>query len=57
MKKKIGAGECDAAFALTFFLTTLVNISLPVVFHFLKFFVIKLLEKRIQIDENLTYGY
>jgi len=27
MKKKISVDECDAAFALTFFLTTLVNIS------------------------------
>jgi len=36
MKKKIGADEYDAAFALTFFLTTQVNISLPVVFYFLQ---------------------
>jgi len=31
MKKKIGTDECDAAFALTFFVTTVVNVSLPVV--------------------------
>jgi len=29
MKKKISVDECDTAFALTFLLTTLVNISLP----------------------------
>jgi len=33
--KKVGAHEGDAAFALTFFLATLVDISLPVAFHFL----------------------
>jgi len=37
MKKKVGADECDAPFALTFFLTTLVTISLTVLFHFLRF--------------------
>jgi len=31
------ADECDAAFELTFFLTTLVNIYLPVLFRFLHF--------------------
>jgi len=30
MNKKISVDECGTAFALTFFLTTLVNISLPV---------------------------
>jgi len=35
---KIGADECNAAFAVTFFLTTLVNISLLVLFCFLQFF-------------------
>jgi len=35
---KIGYGQCDAAFALTFFLATLVNISLPVLFNFSQFF-------------------
>jgi len=39
---KIGADECDAAFALTFFLTIPVDISLPVLLHFLQFFAIKL---------------
>jgi len=32
--KKVGADKCDAAFALTFFLTTPVNISIPVLFCF-----------------------
>jgi len=36
--KKIDADECDAAFALTFFLTILMNMSLPALFHFLQFF-------------------
>jgi len=36
--KKIGADECDAAFASNFFLTTLVNITLPVLFHVLQVF-------------------
>jgi len=42
--KKIGADECDAAFALTYFLTTPVpvNISWPVLLYLLQFFVIKL---------------
>jgi len=36
MTKKIGSEECDAAFVLMFFLNTLlVNISLPILFHFL----------------------
>jgi len=46
------ADECDAAFELTFFLTTLVNIYLPVLFRFLHFFVIKLLKRGIQVDKN-----
>jgi len=36
--KKISADKCDAAFALTFFPTTPVNISLPILFHFLQLF-------------------
>jgi len=32
MKIKIGAAEYDAALAMTFFLTILVNISLPILF-------------------------
>ena len=32
MKIKIGAAESDAALAMTFFLTILVNISLPILF-------------------------
>jgi len=35
---KIGAGECDATFELTFILTTLENISLPILLRFLQFF-------------------
>jgi len=35
---KIGTDECDAAFALAFLLTTLVNISSPVLFYFLECF-------------------
>jgi len=43
------------AFALTFFLTTPVNISLPVLFYFLQIFCYSTVLKRgIQIDENLT---
>jgi len=42
-----------AAFELTIFLTTLVNIYLLVLFCFLHFFVVKLLKRGIQIDENL----
>jgi len=38
----IGADECDAAFTLIFFLSTLMNISVPVLFYFLHFFVTKL---------------
>jgi len=38
MKEKIIADECDVAFELTFFLTSLVNIYLPVLFCFLHFF-------------------
>jgi len=38
MKKKIGTDDCDAAFALNFRLTTLVNTSLPVLFYFIQFF-------------------
>ena len=56
MKEKIIADECDVALELTFFLTSLVNIYLPVLFYFLHFFVIKLLKKGIQIDENLLWG-
>jgi len=52
--KKTGVDERDAGLALTFFLTTLVNISLPVLFHFLQFFVVKPLIRGILIDENLT---
>jgi len=55
MKQKISADECDAALALTFFLTT------PVIQYFfassvlfLIFFVIKLFKRGIQIDANLT---
>jgi len=55
MKKKIGADEYDAVFALIFFLTP-VNIYLPFMFYFLKLFVMKLLKRGIQIDENLTSG-
>jgi len=40
-EENIGADECDAAFVLTFVLTTLVDISLPVLHYFLQFFVIK----------------
>jgi len=54
MRKKIGADECDATIALIFFLTTLVKVSLPVLFWFLQFFVTRLLEKGIQIAETLT---
>jgi len=50
----IGANECDTAFALTFFLTIVVSISLPVLFYFLQFFVIKLLKRSIPIDKNLS---
>jgi len=31
-------GECGAVFALTFFLTIIVNIALPVLIYFLRFF-------------------
>jgi len=41
LKKKIGADECYAAFALTSFLTTLVNISSPVLFYFIQFLAIE----------------
>jgi len=55
---EIGVDECDAAFALTFFLTTLVNISSPVLFYILQFFCYWTLSKRcIQIDENFVIGY
>jgi len=40
MKKKISVDECDIAFALTFFLTTLVNISLPVLSVFYIFLLL-----------------
>jgi len=40
--KKVGAHECDAAFALTFFPTGLVNIYLPVLLYFLHHFLVKL---------------
>jgi len=36
--KNAGTYESDAAFALTFSLTTLVNISLPVLFYVLQVF-------------------
>jgi len=52
---KIAAEECDPVFALSFLLTTLVNIFLPVLFHFLQSFRYQTWLKRgIQIDENLT---
>jgi len=42
IKQRIDADECDAAFALTFFLTTLVNIYIPILLYFLRFVVTKL---------------
>jgi len=58
MKKKIDADECDAAFALAFFHTALVNISLPVLFYVSQFFVIKLFLYGVSRLANiLTRGY
>ena len=45
--KTIGADESDAAFALTFLLASLVNISLPV----------KLLKRGIHLNEFLFQWY
>jgi len=42
---KIGADKFDAVFALTFFLTILGNISLPVMFYFLQYFLLHFVEK------------
>jgi len=39
MKNKIGADECGETSALAFFLTSLVNIYLPVMFYFLQVFL------------------
>jgi len=36
--KKIRADKCNTVFALTFFLTALVNIYLAVLLHFLQYF-------------------
>jgi len=38
--KEIGADKRDAAFALTCFVTAIVNIYLPVLFYFLQFFLL-----------------
>jgi len=52
--KKIGADESDAAFALTFFLISPVNISLPILFHFLHFLLLNCRKRSIKIDQNVT---
>ena len=56
MKKKAGADERDATFALIFFLAILVNVSLPVLFYFLQLFGIKLCWKEYPLTKNWLRG-